>query len=457
MSLRSAAPLAALLLVTFSIGVAAGSLLCERLSGRKVEIGLVPFGSIGLTLFALDLYFATPVLPAAASLDLAGLLRLDGGWRVFLATGSREQAPQQALAFGVAGARTMLAVKGRFGVPGVRGSGATSNPLADFWTIRTVGPKGGFFNPPEHVYQDMLQTGLGMADPALCRIFVDEVAEALKRDISAIGWPVGHSLSPRLHGHWLQRHGIDGAYLPLPVRPEDWTTLATNYAGYFAGVSRDFYRFRLGEWETAIGRTRTTPENSAPHPPIEASMSSATSKPPEVDVVKSTICFSIPALFETMETECRWRTNTRSSRAESICQSNAPSTSAGTASEIPSASDVPNSGSRSGKSPTRPASTTPVSPDGNAANNAQRPPRSSPHLRTHCTCPSATSADERANRSAEDCRTSPRTCTSSTATTYQAKFWTNWSNTAKTYSLVTASTPTRPEQPERVTKEGGTT
>jgi shikimate dehydrogenase len=36
-----------------------------------------------------------------------------------------------------------------------------------------------------------------------------------------IGWPVGHSLSPRLHGHWLERHGIDGAYVPLPVRPED--------------------------------------------------------------------------------------------------------------------------------------------------------------------------------------------------------------------------------------------
>lgn len=80
-----------------------------------------------------------------------------------------------------AGARTMLAVKGRFGVPGVRGAGATSNPLADFWTIRTVGPKGGFFNPPDLVYRDMLQTGLGMADPALCRIFVDEVGEAIMR------------------------------------------------------------------------------------------------------------------------------------------------------------------------------------------------------------------------------------------------------------------------------------
>ncbi len=43
------------LLVVFSIGVGAGSLLCERLSGHKVEIGLVPFGSIGLTLFGLEL------------------------------------------------------------------------------------------------------------------------------------------------------------------------------------------------------------------------------------------------------------------------------------------------------------------------------------------------------------------------------------------------------------------
>ena len=79
------------------------------------------------------------------------------------------------------GVRTTMAVKGRFGVPGVRGAGATSNPLADFWTIRTVGPKGGLFNPPDAVYRDMLQTGLGMADPKLCRIFVDEVSDAIKR------------------------------------------------------------------------------------------------------------------------------------------------------------------------------------------------------------------------------------------------------------------------------------
>lgn len=36
-----------------------------------------------------------------------------------------------------------------------------------------------------------------------------------------IGWPVGHSRSPRLHGYWLKHMGIDGAYVPLAVKPED--------------------------------------------------------------------------------------------------------------------------------------------------------------------------------------------------------------------------------------------
>jgi shikimate dehydrogenase len=35
-----------------------------------------------------------------------------------------------------------------------------------------------------------------------------------------LGWPVAHSRSPLLHGTWLARHEVDGAYLPLPVRPE---------------------------------------------------------------------------------------------------------------------------------------------------------------------------------------------------------------------------------------------
>jgi shikimate dehydrogenase len=36
------------------------------------------------------------------------------------------------------------------------------------------------------------------------------------------GWPVGHSLSPRLHGYWIAEHKLDAAYIPLPVRPEDF-------------------------------------------------------------------------------------------------------------------------------------------------------------------------------------------------------------------------------------------
>ena len=35
-----------------------------------------------------------------------------------------------------------------------------------------------------------------------------------------MGWPIGHSRSPRLHGYWLEQYGIDGAYVPLAVPPE---------------------------------------------------------------------------------------------------------------------------------------------------------------------------------------------------------------------------------------------
>src|SRR5206468_6854592 len=50
---------ASLLLVVFSIGIGAGSLLCEVLSRRHVDIGLVPLGAIGMTIFAVDLYVAS--------------------------------------------------------------------------------------------------------------------------------------------------------------------------------------------------------------------------------------------------------------------------------------------------------------------------------------------------------------------------------------------------------------
>jgi len=72
-----------LLLAVFTIGIGLGSLLCERLSAGHVEIGLVPFGSLGLTLFGLDLAWASPgTLPASAPLSLGALLALPSTWRV---------------------------------------------------------------------------------------------------------------------------------------------------------------------------------------------------------------------------------------------------------------------------------------------------------------------------------------------------------------------------------------
>jgi 1-acyl-sn-glycerol-3-phosphate acyltransferase len=71
-----------LLLTVFSLGIGTGSLLCERLSGRKVEIGLVPFGSIGLSAFGIDLYFASLGYTNTVAVDLAGLLHQPGVMRI---------------------------------------------------------------------------------------------------------------------------------------------------------------------------------------------------------------------------------------------------------------------------------------------------------------------------------------------------------------------------------------
>jgi hypothetical protein len=68
-----------LLLTVFSIGIGLGCLLCERLSGGTIELGLVPFGSIGLSLFALDLYLASPA--AAAAPGSTGAAAFLGDWR----------------------------------------------------------------------------------------------------------------------------------------------------------------------------------------------------------------------------------------------------------------------------------------------------------------------------------------------------------------------------------------
>jgi 1-acyl-sn-glycerol-3-phosphate acyltransferase len=71
-----------LLLVVFSIGIGIGSLLCERLSGHKVEIGLVPFGSIGLTVFGIDLWHATAAHLPHGPVALGEFVRDPGHWRI---------------------------------------------------------------------------------------------------------------------------------------------------------------------------------------------------------------------------------------------------------------------------------------------------------------------------------------------------------------------------------------
>jgi hypothetical protein len=71
-----------LLLAVFSVGIGVGSLLCEKLSGHKVEIGLVPFGSIGMTVFAVDLWFASRAMTPHGLDGLAAFLADHAHWRV---------------------------------------------------------------------------------------------------------------------------------------------------------------------------------------------------------------------------------------------------------------------------------------------------------------------------------------------------------------------------------------
>ena len=75
-----------LFLALFCIGIALGSLLCERLSDRKLELGLVPFGSIGMSVFAFDLFLVgapAATAPGPAS-GIAGFATAPSGLRIML-------------------------------------------------------------------------------------------------------------------------------------------------------------------------------------------------------------------------------------------------------------------------------------------------------------------------------------------------------------------------------------
>lgn len=73
-----------LLLTLFSVGVAAGSLLCERLSGHKVELGIVPIGSLGMSVFGIDLYFALSSLNISSDMNAITFISQPQHWRMMV-------------------------------------------------------------------------------------------------------------------------------------------------------------------------------------------------------------------------------------------------------------------------------------------------------------------------------------------------------------------------------------
>jgi hypothetical protein len=83
--LRGNEQVASLLLIMFSVGIGTGALLCERLArvfSVKDGAGLVPLGALGMTVFTVDLYFATRNLPAASLMGAAEFLQRGAHWRV---------------------------------------------------------------------------------------------------------------------------------------------------------------------------------------------------------------------------------------------------------------------------------------------------------------------------------------------------------------------------------------
>ncbi|MEO5565425.1 MAG: MFS transporter, partial [Luteimonas sp.] len=84
LNLGGSATLYVFALALFSIGTGTGSMLCEKLSARTVEIGLVPLGAFGMSAFLFDLYFARSGTVAATGLDVGGFLRQAGSWRIML-------------------------------------------------------------------------------------------------------------------------------------------------------------------------------------------------------------------------------------------------------------------------------------------------------------------------------------------------------------------------------------
>ncbi len=72
------------ILAIFSVGIGLGSALCEKLSGKRVELGLVPFGAIGMTWFAIDLYLVNPQVGFSGALGPLEFIQTDGAIRTLI-------------------------------------------------------------------------------------------------------------------------------------------------------------------------------------------------------------------------------------------------------------------------------------------------------------------------------------------------------------------------------------
>jgi fumarate reductase (CoM/CoB) subunit A len=105
-----------------------------------------------------------------------------------LVVGGGGAAARAALEATLAGAKVVLVTKGNFGAVGTRGAGATNSALSPFGIIATPGWTGPLAGgekilahmvaaPPEEAYRNIIQVGLGMADPKLARILVEDAVE----------------------------------------------------------------------------------------------------------------------------------------------------------------------------------------------------------------------------------------------------------------------------------------
>ncbi|WP_299013985.1 MFS transporter [uncultured Photobacterium sp.] len=76
--------LVTLLLTVFSIGIAIGSLICEKLSGGKIELGIIPIGACGISVFGIDLYFACQQVAVETNIAVLAFLAVSENIRLLV-------------------------------------------------------------------------------------------------------------------------------------------------------------------------------------------------------------------------------------------------------------------------------------------------------------------------------------------------------------------------------------